>query len=49
MEQALWVKVLELVEEWVLAVLVLEWDEDAVEGVDKVVGDLSPLKTSCLL
>jgi hypothetical protein len=45
MEQDLWIKVLELVEERVLVVLVPEWDEDVVEGVDKIVRNLPPLKT----
>jgi hypothetical protein len=47
MEQALWVKVPEPDEEWVLVVLAIEWDEDAVVDTDKVVGDLYPLKTNC--
>ncbi len=47
MEQALWVKVPEQDEEWVLAVLAIECGEDAVADTDKVVGDLYPLKMNC--
>lgn len=46
MELALWVKVQELDEEWVLAVLVQELDEVAVVDMISVAGDLSLQKTS---